>query len=78
MKLQNLSIRRSLLILAVGVAVTAACLTSVFCRLTGNGIFVLYGMILTAALSVWGMIFLKFFQKSWRSLQTAYAGRWMG
>lgn len=63
MKLQNLSIRKFLLVLAVGMAVTATCLTSVFCLLTGSGIFALYGMILTATLSVWGMIFLNFFQK---------------
>ena len=63
MKLQNLSIRRFLLILAVGVAITAACLISVFCLMTGSGIFALYGVLLTAALSVWGMIFLKFFQR---------------
>lgn len=62
MKLQSLSIRRFLLILAAGVAITAACLTFVFCLLTGSGSFALYGVLLTAALSVWGMIFLKFFQ----------------
>ena len=63
MEPQNLSIRRFLLILAVGVAVTAACLTAVFCLMTGSGIFALYGVILTAAMFVWGIIFLKFFQR---------------
>lgn len=63
MKLQNLSIRKFLLILVVGVIITAACLTSVFCLMTGSGIFALYGVILTAALFVWGIIFLKFFQR---------------
>jgi len=63
MKLQNLSIRRFLLILAVGVAITAACLISVFSLMAGSGIFALYGLLLTAALSVWGMIFLTFFQR---------------
>lgn len=62
MKLQNLTIRRFLLILTVGVTITAACLISVFCLVTGSGIFALYGVILTAALFVWGIIFLKFFQ----------------
>lgn len=62
MKLQNLTIRRFLLILTVGVTITAACLISVFCVVTGSGIFALYGVILTAALFVWGIIFLKFFQ----------------
>lgn len=63
MKLQNLSIRKFLLIVAVGVTITAACLTSVFCLMTDSGIFALYGVILTAALFVWGIIFLKFFQR---------------
>lgn len=63
MKLQNLSIRRFLLILAVGVVITSACLISVFCLMTGSGIFALYGAFLTVTMFVWGMIFLKFFQK---------------
>lgn len=63
MKLQNLSIRRFLLILVVGVAVTSASLIFVFCLMTGSGIFALYGVILTAAMFVWGMVFLKFFQR---------------
>ena len=63
MKLQNLSIRRFLLILAAGVAITATCLIAVFCLMTGSGIFALYGMLLTAAMFVWGIIFLKFFQR---------------
>lgn len=62
MKMQNLSIRRFLLILVVGVLFTVACLTSVICLMTGSGSFALYGMLLTVALLVWGMIFLKFFQ----------------
>lgn len=63
MKLQNLSIRSFLLILAVGVSVTAASLIFIFCLMTGSGIFALYGVILTAAMFVWGMVFLKFFQR---------------
>ncbi len=63
MRLQNLSIRRFLLILAVGVAITAACLISLFCLMTGSGIFALYGALLTAAMFVWAMVFLKFFQR---------------
>ena len=62
MKLENLSIRRFLMILAVGVVITAACLIFFFCLMTGSGIFALYGAILTAALIVCGIIFLKFFQ----------------
>ena len=63
MKLQKLSIRRFLLVLVVGVVITTASLISVFCRMTGSGIFALYGVILTAALFVWGIIFLKYFQR---------------
>lgn len=63
MKLQNLSIRRFLLILVPGVAITVACLTAIFCLMTGSGIFALYGTLLTAAMFVWGMVFLKFFPK---------------
>ncbi len=63
MKLQNLSIRRFMLILAAAVVITAACLIVVFCLMTGSGIFALYGTLLTAALSVWGMVFLHFFQR---------------
>lgn len=63
MKLQNLSVRRFLLILTASVAITAACLTAVFCLMTGSGIFALYGTLLTAAMFVWGMVFLKFFQR---------------
>ncbi len=64
MKLQNLSIRRFMLILAAAVVITAACLIVVFCLMTGSGIFALYGTLLTAALSVWGMVFLHFFKES--------------
>ena len=63
MKLQNLSIRRFLLILVTGVTVTAACLIAVFCLMTGSGIFALYGMILTAAMFAWGTVFMRFFQR---------------
>ena len=63
MKMQNLSIRRFLLILAVGVAITVACLISICCLMTGSGIFALYGALLTVAMFVWGMVFLKFFQR---------------
>ena len=59
MKLQNLSVRRFLLILTASVAITAACLTAVFCLMTGSGIFALYGTLLTAAMFVWGMVFLR-------------------
>lgn len=63
MKLQNLSIRRFLLILVAGVTITAACLIAVFCLMTGSGIFALYGVILTVAMFVWGTVFMKFFQR---------------
>lgn len=63
MKILNSSIRRFLLILVVGVVITAVCLIYVFCLMSGSGIFALYGALLTAAMFIWGMIFLKFFQK---------------
>lgn len=63
MKLQNLSIRRFLLILAVGVTVTDICLIAILYLMTGSGIFALYGALLTIAMYVWGMVFLKFFQR---------------
>ncbi len=64
MKLQNLSIRRFLLIQAAGVTITAVCLIAVFCLMTGSGIFALYGTLLTVAMFVWGMVFLNFFKES--------------
>ena len=63
MKLQNLSLRRFLLILSVGVVTTAVCLIVVFYLMTDSGIFVLYGALLTTAMFIWGVILLKFLQK---------------
>lgn len=48
--------------LVAGVAITVACLTAIFCLMPGSGIFALYGTLLTAAMFVWGMVFLKIFQ----------------
>ena len=63
MKLQNLPVRKFLVIPAAGAAITAVCLTVVFCLMTGSGIFALYGVFFTAALFGWGAVFLRFFQK---------------
>lgn len=63
MKLQNLSIRKFLLAVIIGVTTTSALLLLTFYLLTGDSSLVFYGVFLTATLFAWGMFFLKYFQK---------------
>lgn len=63
MKLQRYSVRKILLTVGIGTMLTAAAMLLALFLLTGNGILVLYGLFMTAALFVWGAVFLKFFQK---------------
>lgn len=63
MKLQRYSVRKFLFAVVTGTVLTAFVLLLVLYFLTGNGTLVLYGLLLTVALFVWGAVFLKFFQK---------------
>lgn len=63
MKLQNISIRTFLRLVIMGVTSTSAFLLLIFYFFTGSSTLVLYGLLLTASFFVWGIFFLKFFQK---------------
>lgn len=63
MKLQNLSIRKILLVVVIGAAFTSALLLLTFYLLTDSVTLTFYGVLLTAALFAWGVFFLKYFQK---------------
>ena len=63
MKIQNLSVRKFLLTVSIGAALTAVAALSLLYFMTGNGTLVLYGLFLTVALFLWGAVFLKFFQR---------------
>lgn len=63
MKLQNLSVRAFLRKIVAGTLLTAALLLLIFFLLTKDVRVVICGIILTAAFSIWGMVFLHYFQK---------------
>ena len=63
MKLQELSIRKFLLLEIIGVTLTVALSLLTLYLLTGNSTLVYCGAFLTAALFAWGVFFLKYFQK---------------
>lgn len=60
--MKNLSVRKFLKIVCSGVLLTAANLLLIMYMLTGDSMVVLCGLILTAALFAWGILFLKYFQ----------------
>lgn len=63
MKLQELSIRKFLLLEIIGVTLTVALSLLTLYLLTGNSTLVYCGAFLTATLFAWGVFFLKYFQK---------------
>ena len=63
MKLQNLSVRAFLRLVIMGGISTSAFLILTFYFFTGSGVLALCGLFLTITFSVWGIFFLKFFQK---------------
>ncbi len=63
MKLQNLSVRAFLRLVIMGGISTSAFLILTFYFFTGSGVLALCGLFLTITFFVWGIFFLKFFQK---------------
>ena len=63
MKMQQYSVRKFLLAVVTGTALTAFVLLLALYLLTGNGTLVLCGLLFAAALFAWGAVFLNFFQK---------------
>lgn len=63
MKMQQYSVRKFLLVITIGVALTDFMLLLTLYLLTGNSGILLWGLLLTAAFFVWGAVFLMFFQK---------------
>ena len=63
MKIEKLSVQKFLRLIVCGAALTSAVLLILLFVITQNLRLVLYGVLLTAALLVWGGIFLHYFQK---------------
>lgn len=63
MKLQNLLVRAFLRLVIMGGISTSAFLILTFYFFTGSGVLALCGLFLTITFFVWGIFFLKFFQK---------------
>lgn len=63
MKMQNVTVRRFLYGICAGAALTVAAALGVLYWITGDGRAVLWGLIPSALLFVWGAVFLHFFQR---------------
>lgn len=63
MKLHQYPVRKFMLTIVIGAALTASVLLFSLYLLTGNVTLVLCGLLLTVAIFAWGAVFLKFFQK---------------